>query len=694
MPTFPDQDVFALPVAALRGVGARISERLERLGVHHVGDLLCLLPRRYEDRTQLRPIGSLRPGDKALVAGQIELAEVAVRRRRSLLCRLADGSGGLTLRFFHFSSQVQQRLVRGAYVRCFGEVRAGRTGLEMVHPEWRLTDPDAESGETALTPVYPTTEGLHQQRVRELVARALELMHARGLADPLADWLEASWAGLPDAFEQLHRPSAEIDMSEYVEGTSEWHRRLALEELVAHRLSLKTALPESSTERAVALPSQNSRLEHLLRVFGFELTHAQRRVIAEILHDMESETPMVRLVQGDVGCGKTVVACAAALTAADCGRQIAFMAPTEMLAEQHYANLSRWLEPLQVDVELVTGSQDAATRRRVRARLGDRKAVVAVGTHALFQEGVEFAALALVIIDEQHRFGVEQRLQLWRKGSTHSQMPHQLIMTATPIPRTLAMTAYADLEFSTIDELPPGRTPVRTVVTPESRRGELTQRLAAQCAQGRQAYWVCPLIEESEHMESSAAIERERELRAALPGYAVGLVHGRMPASEKDAVMRRFKAGEIQILVATTVIEVGVDVPNATMMIIENAERMGLAQLHQLRGRVGRGAHESGCVLLYKPPLGEVARARLQMMRSTNDGFEIAREDLRLRGPGEVLGTRQTGAMQLRVANLSRDAELLPMVVELADRLLAERREAVPELIRRWIPAGYEYANV
>ncbi|MGD8324476.1 MAG: ATP-dependent DNA helicase RecG [Gammaproteobacteria bacterium] len=688
------QDVFALPVAALRGVGARISEKLERLGVHSIGNLLCLLPRRYEDRTQLRAIGSLRPGDKALVTGHIELAEIAVRRRRSLLCRLADGTGALTLRFFHFSPQVQQRLVRGAQIRCFGEVRAGRTGLEMVHPEWRLSEPGGSEGETALTPVYPTTEGLHQQRVRELVTQSLARMHASVLTDPLADWLDESCASLPDAFEHLHRPPADVDLTQFTEGTSRWHRRLAIEELIAHRLSLKASLPKAGMETAVPLPAQRQRLERLSANFGFQLTNAQRRVVAEILRDISSQTPMVRLVQGDVGCGKTVVACAAALTAADCGRQVAFMAPTELLAEQHYANLSAWLAPLNVDVELVTGSQDAATRARVRARLGARRAVVAIGTHALFQEGIKFSALALVIIDEQHRFGVEQRLQLWRKGTKQSLTPHQLIMTATPIPRTLAMTAYADLEFSTIDELPPGRRPVRTVVLPESRRAELTQRLAAQCAQGRQAYWVCPLIEESEHIESSAAIERERELREALPGVVVGLVHGRMRTSEKDDVMRRFKAGDIGVLVATTVIEVGVDVPNATMMVIENAERMGLAQLHQLRGRVGRGMHESGCVLLYKPPLGEIARARLQKLRSSNDGFEIAREDLRLRGPGEVLGTRQTGVMQLRIADLSRDADLLPEVVRLADRLLAERGEAVPALIRRWIPGGQEYANV
>ena len=683
-----------MPVAVLRGVGARIAEKLERLGVQTVGNLLCLLPRRYEDRTQLRAIGSLRPGEKVLIAGVIELAEIAVRRRRTLLCRLADGTGAVTLRFFHFSQHVQSRLVRGAEVSCFGEVRAGRTGLEMVHPEWHLSDPNNEVGETALTPVYPTTEGLHQQRMRELVARSLERMHAAALPDPLSDWLDASWASLPDAFEHLHRPPAEIDMNEYADGASQWHRRLALEELIAHRLSLKTSLPRQDGERAAVLNAHRDRQNQLTESFGFALTGAQQRVIAEILRDISSPTPMVRLVQGDVGCGKTVVACVAALTAADCGQQVALMAPTELLAEQHYANLSAWLKPLNVDVELVTGSQDAATRTRVRERLHSRRAVVAVGTHALFQEGVNFSALALVIIDEQHRFGVAQRLQLWQKGSQQKMVPHQLVMTATPIPRTLAMTAYADLEFSTIDELPPGRTPVRTVVLPESRRAELTQRLAKQCAQGRQAYWVCPLIEESEHIESSAAIDRERELIAALPDFVVGLVHGRMKASEKDAVMRRFKSGEIQVLVATTVIEVGVDVPNATMMIIENAERMGLAQLHQLRGRVGRGTHDSGCVLLYKPPLGEIASARLRMMRSTNDGFEIAREDLRLRGPGEVLGTRQTGAMPMRVANLSRDAALLPEVVRLADRLLAERGEAVPMLINRWIPGGHEYANV
>ena len=689
-----DEDILAMQIAVLRGVGARIAEKFARLGVYSLGNLLCLLPRRYEDRTAVRPIGSLRPGDKALIAGRVELAEVTMRGRRTLLCRLADGTGSITLRFFHFSASVQQRLVTGAAVRCFAEVRAGRTGLEMIHPEWQLTSSDAPAGEAALTPVYPTTEGLHQQRVRDLVTQALTRIEAQPLPDPLADWLDAQWVSLPAALDHLHRPPADADTNAFAEGRTPWHRRLALEELIAHRLSLRTSLPETAKERAAPLAAHRSRLATLAESFGFRMTGAQQRVIAELLEALDSATPMVRLVQGDVGCGKTVVACAAALTAADCGRQVAFMAPTELLAEQHYANLSKWLAPLDVDVVLVTGTADNATRAAVRARLQQRRAVVAVGTHALFQHGVEFAALALVIIDEQHRFGVEQRLKLWQKGAKGDTVPHQLIMTATPIPRTLAMTAYADLDFSTIDELPPGRTPVKTVVMPETRRAELTARLAAACAEGRQAYWVCPLIEESEHLDSSAAIDRAEELSEALAGVSVGLVHGRMRAAEKDAVIRRFRDSEIQLLVATTVIEVGVDVPNASLMIIENAERMGLSQLHQLRGRVGRGAHASSCVLLYKSPIGEIARARLQKLRSSNDGFEIAEEDLRLRGPGEMLGTRQTGAVQLRVADLARDADLLPQVAQLADRLLSERPQAVQLLIDRWIPGGQAYANV
>jgi len=490
-------DVLAAPIASLRGVGARIATRLERLGVSTVGDLLCLLPRRYEDRTRLEPIGSLRPGDKALICGRVDLTEVAVRRRRNLLCRVSDGTGALTLRFFHFSPHVQQRLVRAAQVECFGEVRAGPTGLEMVHPEWRLADPQSEKDRTALTPVYPTTEGLHQQRIRELVAQALTRMRAGATPDPLSGRLGPSWASLTEALENLHQPPAGVDTGAFLEGTTPWHRRLALEELIAQRLSLAAKAPRTQSERAVKLRSQRRRLAQFTDNLPFTLTVAQRRVISEILEDLDSEAPMVRLVQGDVGCGKTVVACAAALTAADCGRQIAFMAPTELLAEQHYANLSAWLEPIGVEVVLVTGSQDTATRARVRERLLARRAVVAVGTHALFQQGIEFAALALVIIDEQHRFGVEQRLALWRKGAAEQLVPHQLIMTATPIPRTLAMTAYADLAFSTIDELPPGRVPVRTVVMSESRRAELIDRLSAQVAGGRQAYWVCPLIEES-----------------------------------------------------------------------------------------------------------------------------------------------------------------------------------------------------
>jgi ATP-dependent DNA helicase RecG len=678
-----------------------VAERLAKLGVRTLGDLLCLLPVRYEDRTAVRAIGSLAVGEKVLVEGVVELSEVAFRRRRSLLARIADGTGALTLRFFYFNKSVEQALARGQRVRCYGEVRSGPTGLEMVHPEHRVVSGEDVEPSDRLTPVYPTTEGLHQQSVRRLAARALAALEQETPEDYLAPFLVARpqpggapWPSLAESLRYLHAPPRDAATELLLTGRHPCSRRIALEELVAQRLSLRRLGASQRTERARPLPAPVARLEAFRAALPFALTRAQQAARDEIVADLGKAEPMNRLLQGDVGSGKTVVAAMSALVAAAAGCQTAVMAPTELLAEQHFASFDRWLKPLGVEVAALIGAQPARTRAATLSAVADGRAGVVVGTHALFQESVEFRQLALVIVDEQHRFGVEQRRRLKQKGSHDERVPHQLIMTATPIPRTLAMTAYADLDCSVIGELPPGRQPVQTVVLPEQRRAELVERVAAHCAAGQQAYWVCPLIEESELVDSRAASALFGELAEALPNARIGLVHGRMKGADKDAVMRAFKAAELDLLVATTVIEVGVDVPNATLMVVENAERMGLAQLHQLRGRVGRGAKASTCVLLYKPPLTELARERLRVLRATNDGFAVAEKDLELRGPGEVLGTRQTGVMQLRVADLTRDADLLPLVIEISEGLLEAAPAAVEPLLSRWIRGETEYAKV
>jgi ATP-dependent DNA helicase RecG len=693
----PAPQVFAeeRPVAALRGVGPALAEKLARLGVTQVQDLLFVLPSRYEDRTQVSAIGELRANSRVVVEGEVQLTEVAYRRRRQLLCRISDGTGSLTLRFFHFSGAQQAGLARGTRIRCFGEVRRGPLGLEIVHPEYRRIGAESAPLEEVLTPIYPTTEGVPQARLRSLIELALVEAERSGVRDwiPPAMLADLGLPSLVDALTMMHRPPRDAHLPELLSGRHPAQRRLAFEELLAHQLSLRLLRREIQSDPAARL-ADDSLERRLLASLPFALTGAQTRALEEVDRDLSLDRPMVRLVQGDVGCGKTVIAAAAAARAVGSGLQAALMAPTELLAEQHARNFERWFRALDIPVTLITGSLPARTRRNALAAVAQGDINLVVGTHALFQESMEFARLGLVIVDEQHRFGVHQRLSLRDKGARGGQLPHQLIMTATPIPRTLAMTAYADLDVSVIDELPPGRTPIKTVVLPESRRDEIVARIHKAVREGRQAYWICPLIEESEELRYQAAEDTAKALQEALPEVRVGLVHGRMSAREKELGMYEFKEGRIGLLVATTVIEVGVDVPNATLMVIENAERMGLAQLHQLRGRVGRGAHESHCVLLYGGKLSEMARARLAAIRETNDGFVIARRDLELRGPGEMLGTRQTGLAEMRVADLMRDSDLLPAVQAAAEDLLGTNPVAVQALTRRWVGQGERYGRI
>ena len=683
-------------MTALRGVGAALAARLSRLGVQRVADLLFLLPLRYEDRTQITAIGALATGARVAVEGEIQLTEVAFRGRRQLLTRISDGTGLLTLRFFHFSASQQHGLVRGTRLRCFGEVRRGPLGLEMVHPEYRRASADCAPLEKTLTPIYPLTAGVPQGRLRALIGEALREVERSGLTDllPAGVALPAGLPALGAALAYLHAPPRSARLDELLAGRHPAQRRLAFEELLAHTLALKVRKRTLQAELAPPLADPAGSSAKLRAALPFALTAAQTRALAEVESDLGGCVPMVRLLQGDVGCGKTVVAALAAARTAGSGLQAALMAPTELLAEQHWRSLHDWFAPLGETVARVTGGQPARTRRSVLAAIASGEIRVVVGTHALFQQGVEFAQLALVIVDEQHRFGVQQRLKLAEKGTHGERLPHQLIMTATPIPRTLAMTAYADLDISVIDELPPGRTPPKTVVVPEERRTEVVVRIIEACRAGRQAYWVCPLIEESDELRAQAAEETAARLAESLPEVKVALAHGRMPAAARDQTMLAFKAGKIQLLVATTVIEVGVDVPNATLMVIENAERMGLAQLHQLRGRIGRGSEASSCVLLYRAPLSALARERLKVIRESCDGFEIARRDLELRGPGELLGTRQTGLAQLRVADLMRDADLLPRVQESAARILESCPQYVSALAARWVGGSERYGRI
>jgi ATP-dependent DNA helicase RecG len=689
-------DISALPVTALKGVGPKLKDKLARLGLFTVQDALFHLPLRYQDRTRLTPIGSLRPGREALFAGTIDLADVGYRKRRSLMVRVSDGSGHVHLRFFYFNAQQQANLARGRRIRCFGEVRFGPSGYEIAHPEYTLLgEGESAQAETHLTPVYPATEGVHHLTVRKLVTQALDRY-----LDAIPDYLphealeQARLVSLKEALDFVHRPPPGVDLALLAEGRHPAQQRLAFEELLAHHLSLRRMRTRLERERAPALSPRGELLARLLKSLPFKLTAAQQRVLAEVRADLARPHPMQRLVQGDVGSGKTVVAAGAAVAAVEAGYQVAVMAPTELLAEQHLRNFMHWLEPLGLRVAGLTGKLKSVSRREALDAIASGDAPVAVGTHALFESDVAFARLGLIVVDEQHRFGVHQRLKLREKGAHNGAYPHQLIMSATPIPRTLAQSLYADLDVSVIDEMPPGRTPVETVAIQESRRGEVVARVHAACRAGRQAYWVCPLIEQSEELEAEAAEETFAMLKQTLPDLRVALVHGRLKPAEKEKIMAAFKAGAVHVLVATTVIEVGVDVPNASLMIIENAERLGLSQLHQLRGRVGRGAQESHCVLLYLPPLSDMARARLTTLRETNDGFEIARRDMEMRGPGELLGTRQAGMPQFHIADLMRDSALLPRVQALAERLLRDDPARAEAVIRRWLPQAQTFGRV
>lgn len=694
-----DEQAFldSCPVTQLKGVGGKVAEKLARIGILSISDLLFHLPFRYEDRSRLVPIGALTSGESSLFEGKVELSEVVFRGRRSMLVRLSDGTGFITLRFFHFSKQQKEGMQRGQWLRCFGDIRGSgqQTGLTVMHPSYtHITEQQRGQIDEGLLAVYLVTEGLNQGSLRKFIKQACHLVEqGQSIRECLPASLTARhhWPSLDVSLKQLHYPqtvpTADINKVPAFQ-------RLIYEELMARHLSL-SRLKKSTQEKNAPCFNSTGDIRHaFLASLPFCLTAAQQRVTNEILLDLAKGRPMQRLVQGDVGSGKTVVAACAALAAIEAGYQVALMAPTELLAEQHYKNFQTWFEALNVTVGCLLGRHKGKTHQLITDQLAAGKIDIVIGTQSLFQDKVAFSMLGLVIIDEQHRFGVDQRLALRDKGLRGELFPHQLVMTATPIPRTLAQLGHADLDLSTIDELPPGRTPVTTSVIPVEKRDRVIERIKQGVADGRQVYWVCTLVEESELLQCQAAEVAAELLTTTLPGIKVGLAHGRMKADEKQTVMAKFKEKALDILVATTVIEVGVDVPNASLMIIENAERLGLAQLHQLRGRVGRGQRDSHCVLLYKSPLSNNASERLSIMRETTDGFKIAEKDMQLRGPGELLGTRQAGFMRFKVADMLRDAAIIEQVANDADEVLTNAPEQVEPLIHRWLGNSVEYVNV
>ncbi|WP_231295803.1 ATP-dependent DNA helicase RecG [Colwellia sp. PAMC 21821] len=685
-----------IPVTTLKGVGPGMAAKLEKVGLVSLQDLLFHLPLRYEDRTRVTAVRDLMPGIFTNIIGEVTQNEIIQGKRRMMLVTINDGTGSINLRFFHFSASQKNSLAIGLNIRCYGEVNRGMRGFEMVHPEYKALDQDQPltPTEETLTPVYSTTDGLRQLSLRNLTEQALIRLQRGHVEELLPAEISHQQYSLAEALALIHRPPPDTSVILMEEGKHPAQLRLIKEELLAHNLSMLKLRAANDHHPAVVLATDTQLEKSFLASLPFTPTGAQARVTAEIRTDLLKPVPMMRLVQGDVGSGKTLVAALAALTAIGQGFQVALMAPTEILAEQHAINFQKWFEPLSISVGWLVGKTKAKARRNALEHIENGNMQMVIGTHALFQEQVIFNKLALVIIDEQHKFGVHQRLSLREKGAWQGNYPHQLIMTATPIPRTLAMTAYADLDTSVIDELPPGRTPITTIALPDNRRDDVIERIRQGCTNdNRQAYWVCTLIEESEVLQCQAAEDTAVHLQEQLSELKIGLVHGRMKADEKQAVMERFKLGELDVLVATTVIEVGVDVPNASLMVIENPERLGLAQLHQLRGRVGRGSVASHCVLMYKAPLTKTATKRLNVLRESNDGFVIAQKDLEIRGPGELLGTKQTGLADLRIADLQRDAHLIPEVQQQAHLIWRQYPEKANALINRWLANREKYSN-
>lgn len=684
-----NQSLLSQSCQTLAGIGPALAAKLARCGIHTVADLLFHLPFRYQDRTRITPIQDVRVNDYCVIAGRVCKTEIKYGKKMMLYCYIEDKTGVLRLRFFHFNKPQLKAMNDSAWLRAFGEIRVFGNQYEMIHPEYQLLKSEHDcTVEEHLTPIYPATQGLSQSRLRQLAETALascgdELNALEWMSDD--DLARYQLVPYDKAMPLLHRPPPDISLETLENGSHPALKRLIFDELLAQRVSMQFARLHRGRLIAPSISGESSRVALFLKALPFALTDAQKRVIAEIHSDLNQPRPMLRLIQGDVGSGKTVVAALAALQAIDAGYQVAFMAPTELLSEQHAKNLRAWFTPLGISCVQLTGSMKSSQRREALAQLAQNECGIAIGTHALFQEGVMFARLGLVIIDEQHRFGVEQRLLLQQKGQQQNLMPHQLLMTATPIPRTLAMTRFAHLDLSVIDELPPGRTPVTTAVINQEKRETVIARLQSAIAEGRQAYWVCTLIEESETLQCMAATETAKILQDQLPGVRVGLVHGRMKPVEKEATMAAFKQGELDLLVATTVIEVGVDVPNASLMVIENAERLGLSQLHQLRGRVGRGSTQSHCLLLYQAPLSATGSERLRIMRATTDGFLIAEKDLELRGGGEILGARQAGYQAFKLADLNRDKDLLPLIAKAANELVARSPQMARTVARRWL---------
>lgn len=684
-----------VPLTSLSGVGAAIAEKLSRIGIQNVQDLLFHLPMRYEDRTRITPISDVRPESFATIEGYVQHTEVQFGRRPILSVTLSDGTSKIMLKFFNFNAGMKNSLATGVRVKAFGEIKRGRYMAEIHHPEYQIirNNQPLALAET-LTPIYSTTEGLKQASLRKMTEQALVVLQNVQVAELLPEQYNPHQYSLKEALALLHRPPPSVSAEVLEKGEHPAQKRLIFEELLAHNLAMQQLRLGVKQQYAEPLSYKTDLKQRFLASLPFQPTNAQKRVTEDIERDLAQPSPMMRLVQGDVGSGKTLVAALAALTAIDNGKQVALMAPTEILAEQHANNFANWLRPFGIEVGWLAGKVKGKARNAQLEAIKNGDVQMIIGTHALFQESVEFHDLALIIIDEQHRFGVHQRLTLREKGAKTDHYPHQLIMTATPIPRTLAMTVYADLDTSIIDELPPGRTPIKTVVISEDRRPEIVQRVYQACKnEKRQAYWVCTLIDESEVLEAQAAAAIAEDLQRALPDLRIGLVHGRMKPQEKQEIMAEFKAANIDLLVATTVIEVGVDVPNASLMIIENSERLGLAQLHQLRGRVGRGATASHCVLMYKPPLGKISSKRLQVMRDSQDGFYIAEKDLEIRGTGEILGTKQTGSAEFKVANLMRDRKMIPLVQRYAKQIIVENPPLAEALIKRWLNEKAEYTN-